>query len=254
MENPLLEAGSFSIGSRVAFRTEGKALDPIDGQFIMDFEIRARWWKPRLASVRVSAPRISGRSVCPRRCAGRGPSYCGRGDFQLQAGSTSSIPITLPRTSISAPSTTTSPITIWRKSIIARPSNAIRDTRWPISILGNVLDETQRLEEAIAAYKAALQLAPTYADAHYNLALAYERSPPAAPCPASTGAPISSWMAVGRGPCMPARSTESCWNPSTLQVIYRVSRRSAISPVAPISETGTIAASVIFLKRGRKFP
>jgi tetratricopeptide (TPR) repeat protein len=42
--------------------------------------------------------------------------------------------------------------------------------------LGNVLDETQRLAEAIGAYKAALQLAPTYADAHYNLALAYERS------------------------------------------------------------------------------
>ncbi len=37
MENPFLEAGSFSIGSRVAFRTGGKALDPIDGQFIMDF-------------------------------------------------------------------------------------------------------------------------------------------------------------------------------------------------------------------------
>jgi tetratricopeptide (TPR) repeat protein len=37
MENPFLEAGSFSIGSRVAFRTGGKALDPIDGQLIMDF-------------------------------------------------------------------------------------------------------------------------------------------------------------------------------------------------------------------------
>ena len=39
-----------------------------------------------------------------------------------------------------------------------------------------MLDETQRVEEAIAAYKAALRLAPTYADAHYNLALAFERS------------------------------------------------------------------------------
>ena len=37
MKNPLLEAGSFSVGSRVAFRTGGKALDPIDGQLIMDF-------------------------------------------------------------------------------------------------------------------------------------------------------------------------------------------------------------------------
>ena len=46
MENPLLEASSFSVGSRVAFRTGGKALDPINGQFVMDLAIRAGWWKP----------------------------------------------------------------------------------------------------------------------------------------------------------------------------------------------------------------
>lgn len=41
--------------------------------------------------------------------------------------------------------------------------------------LGNVLDEMQRLNDAIAAYQAAIRLVPGYADAHYNLALAYER-------------------------------------------------------------------------------
>jgi tetratricopeptide (TPR) repeat protein len=41
--------------------------------------------------------------------------------------------------------------------------------------LGNVLDELQRSEESIAAYRRAVALAPRYADAHYNLALAYER-------------------------------------------------------------------------------
>jgi len=38
-----------------------------------------------------------------------------------------------------------------------------------------VLDELQRLEESIAAYGRAVALAPGYADAHYNLALAHER-------------------------------------------------------------------------------
>jgi tetratricopeptide (TPR) repeat protein len=38
------------------------------------------------------------------------------------------------------------------------------------------LDETGRLPEAIRAYEAAISLAPTYADAHYNLALAYEKA------------------------------------------------------------------------------
>ena len=31
------------------------------------------------------------------------------------------------------------------------------------------------LDEAVVAYRTAIQLAPTYADAHYNLALAFER-------------------------------------------------------------------------------
>ena len=41
--------------------------------------------------------------------------------------------------------------------------------------LGNVLDETGRLKEAIACYQTAIMLAPTYADAHYNVALAFEK-------------------------------------------------------------------------------
>ena len=41
--------------------------------------------------------------------------------------------------------------------------------------LGNVLDELQRPDESIAAYRQAVALSPRYADAHYNLALAYER-------------------------------------------------------------------------------
>lgn len=38
-----------------------------------------------------------------------------------------------------------------------------------------MLDEQARLPEAIEAYSRALKLVPKYADAHYNLALAFER-------------------------------------------------------------------------------
>lgn len=41
--------------------------------------------------------------------------------------------------------------------------------------LGNVLDELKRIPEAIAAYRRAIALQPGYADAHYNLALSLER-------------------------------------------------------------------------------
>ena len=38
MENPLLEAGAFSTGHRVAFRHAGKLVEPIAGQFMFDFD------------------------------------------------------------------------------------------------------------------------------------------------------------------------------------------------------------------------
>ena len=38
-----------------------------------------------------------------------------------------------------------------------------------------MLDELQRLPEAIEAYTTAIRLVPHYGDAHYNVALAYER-------------------------------------------------------------------------------
>src|SRR5580704_14460203 len=37
MENPLLEASAFSVGSRVAYRHEGHSVEPIAGQFVLDF-------------------------------------------------------------------------------------------------------------------------------------------------------------------------------------------------------------------------
>jgi tetratricopeptide (TPR) repeat protein len=51
------------------------------------------------------------------------------------------------------------------------------DSRYALAYfdLGNVLDETGRLNEAVEAYRTAILISPSYADAHYNLALAYER-------------------------------------------------------------------------------
>ena len=38
MENPLLEASAFSVGNRVAFRHDGRSVEPVAGQFVMEFE------------------------------------------------------------------------------------------------------------------------------------------------------------------------------------------------------------------------
>ncbi len=41
--------------------------------------------------------------------------------------------------------------------------------------LADLLDENGRIHDAIESYRAALAACPTYADAHFNLALCYEK-------------------------------------------------------------------------------
>ena len=173
MENPLLEASSFDVGSRVAFRVEGHSVEPIAGQFVMDFGpvgtlLSAETVKP-IARFETASELFS-RGVAleehpsshdeaietylrvlevnPQHAAAHinlGTLYYNRQDFVAAEKH-------------------------YRAAVAADPRYALA-----YFDLGNVLDETGRIEDAISAYKTAIRLAPTYADAHYNLALAYER-------------------------------------------------------------------------------
>jgi len=172
MENPLLEASVFNVGGRVAFRHQGRAVEPVAGQFVMDFEPAGAVLPTRVQPITPSdsAPDLFLRGVSleehpgthdeaiatylrvielePAHAAAHinlGTLYYNRQDFVAAE-------------------------THYRKAVEADPRYALA-----YFDLGNVLDETDRIPEAIAAYKTAIQLAPTYADAHYNLALAYER-------------------------------------------------------------------------------
>ena len=176
MENPLLEASAFSTGHRVAFRHEGRLLEPIAGQFVFDFSPDQKV--------------ISRTPVMPLRPDPK----------ESDVAELFSRGITLEED----PHTQTEAIATYLKVIEREPTHAAAhinvgtlyynrqdyglaekhyraaiesDPRYALAYfdLGNVLDETGRVHEAIQTYKTALQLAPTYADAHYNLALAYEK-------------------------------------------------------------------------------
>ena len=82
---------------------------------------------------------------------------------------------TLPRISTWARCTTTGRISSPPKSTIALRWNLIPAMRLPISIWATCWTKPSRIADAVTAYRTAIQLAPTYADAHYNLALAFER-------------------------------------------------------------------------------
>ncbi len=176
MENPLLEASAFVSGHHVAFRHEGKVLDPIAGQFMFDFAPQEK--------VVTSTPIATGSpEPAPRDVSdlfARGIALEEDPSNQVQA------------------------IGAYKKVLELDPEHAAAhinlgtlyynrqeyglaeehyrraieiDRRYALAYfdLGNVLDETGRVAEAIQTYQTALQLAPTYGDAHYNLALAYEK-------------------------------------------------------------------------------
>jgi tetratricopeptide (TPR) repeat protein len=174
MENPLLEAGAYQSGHRVAFRHAGRLLEPIAGQFMFDFAGNDK--------VVTSPPPV-------------GPELVITNVAELFAKG-----VTLEED----PARQTEALLVYQKVLDMDPNHAAAhinlgtlyynrqdyaqaekhyrsaiaiDPRYALAYfdLGNVLDETGRVEEAIATYKAAIQLAPTYADAHYNLALAYEK-------------------------------------------------------------------------------
>ncbi|HTS08921.1 MAG TPA: tetratricopeptide repeat protein [Candidatus Eisenbacteria bacterium] len=177
VEKPLLEAGAWSTTKhRVAFRHQGKLLEPIAGQFLMDFSEREK------VVTSTPVPRSE-----PTPNENEVTAWFARG-IQLEED----------------PNTQNEAIAAYHRVLDLAPNHAAAhinlgtlyynrqefglaerhyrqaieaDPRYALAYfdLGNVLDETGRVHDAVATYKTALQLAPTYADAHYNLALAYEK-------------------------------------------------------------------------------
>jgi tetratricopeptide (TPR) repeat protein len=175
MDNPLLEAGAYSTGHRVAFRHEGRVVEPIAGQFIFDFSSRDNV----LSTARPHA--LPG--PVPADVAGlfaQGIALEEDPNSQVQA--IAAYQRVLDLDPLHAAAHINLGTLYYNRQDYRLSENHYRaaieiDPRYALAYfdLGNVLDETGRVAEAIHAYNTALQLAPTYGDAHYNLALAYEK-------------------------------------------------------------------------------
>jgi tetratricopeptide (TPR) repeat protein len=174
MENPLLEAGTFMTGSRVAFRHDGRALEPLAGQWVMDFEpsgevVPANAKMTMLYQTETAAEFFArGITLEEDPNSQLEAMECYRQVLELEPNHAAAH-INLGTLYYNAQDYLKAE-SHYRKAIDA-------DARYALAYfdLGNVLDETGRIQEAIKVYQIALQLAPTYADAHYNLALAYEK-------------------------------------------------------------------------------
>jgi tetratricopeptide (TPR) repeat protein len=177
VSDPLLEASAVVNGSRVAFRHFGAVVEPIARQFVLDFDGSLGG---KLAEVGDTASRHAARlaardgHVAAMFMEAVQLEEAAR--FEEAAGLYEQVLSIDPE---HAPSCInlgticynqrkfTRAEQLYRRATLADPGYALA-----YFDLGNVLDELQRLPEAIEAYR----LAPRYADAHYNLALAYERS------------------------------------------------------------------------------
>jgi tetratricopeptide (TPR) repeat protein len=175
MENPLLEAGAFSTGHRIAFRHKGTVVEPIAGQFMFDFSPGQRVVTSTQIS-RYPEPAVNDAA----ELFARGIALEEDPNHQTQA-------IEMYEQVLEVdPDHAAAHINVgtlhYNRQEYALAEKHYRraievDPRYALAYfdLGNVLDETGRVAEAIQTYSTALQLAPTYADAHYNLALAYEK-------------------------------------------------------------------------------
>jgi tetratricopeptide (TPR) repeat protein len=176
MENPLLEAGAFTTGHRIAFRHEGKVVEPIAGQFMFDFSPEGRV----VTSTPMATVRTEPEPADVAALFARGIALEEDPNNQAQAIATYEKVLELDADHAAAHINLGTLYYNRQEYALAEKHyrRAIEvDARYALAYfdLGNVLDETGRVAEAIQIYNAALQLAPTYADAHYNLALAYEK-------------------------------------------------------------------------------
>jgi tetratricopeptide (TPR) repeat protein len=185
MTNPLLEAGTFTAGHRIAFRHQGTLVEPIAGQFMFDFNPATRLvTRPLHSDAQKDARNNSSPETVSDPDVAELFSHAialeDDPNNQLQAVALYERVLELDPDHAAA-RINLGTLNYNRQNYVAAEEHyrsAIKiDPRYALAYfdLGNVLDETGRVAEAVKTYSTALQLAPTYADAHYNLALAYEK-------------------------------------------------------------------------------
>ena len=179
LPDPLVEAGldiARDGSRRPVFRHSGAVVEPVGGQYLLDFSGTGRQVLSTRASssfLRMEQEREAARLFAKAVYA----EEAGR-LVEAQDGYEAVLAL-IPGHASSAINLGT---IFYGRRDYARAEQLYRmatesDSEYALAFfdLGNVLDELKRMPEAIDAYRRAIELRPDYADAHYNLALALER-------------------------------------------------------------------------------
>lgn len=178
LPDPLVEAGvdvGASGARRLIFRHQGAVVEPVAGQYLFDFTGTG---KQAIAAVTGMAAVAREQEAARLFAVAVHAEEAGR--LEEAAAGYETVLGLCPKHAASAINLGT---ISYNRRDYARAEQLYRmatesDGTYALAFfdLGNVLDELKRMPEAIAAYRRAIALQPSYADAHYNLALALERN------------------------------------------------------------------------------
>jgi Tfp pilus assembly protein PilF len=182
VRDPLSELKIFCDGKRVSVQVEGRKMEPISGQLLLDFD---RETLRRLLSF-PSAPAAQTAALAAEAVKRQAEAWFEKGVALEQQGEKTAEVLTAYNKAVELdPESAGAWLNLgtvhynqrrwseaekcYLKALEARPSYALAHYN-----LGNLFDETGRPRDAIEHYRKALEIDPSYADAHYNLALLYQ--------------------------------------------------------------------------------
>jgi tetratricopeptide (TPR) repeat protein len=182
VHNPLAELKIFCDGKRISVQVDGRKMEPISGQLLLDFD---RDTLRRLLEF-PSAPASQTAALAAEAIKRQAEAWFEKGVAMEQEGKRVTEVLSAYQRSLeldpASPGAWLNLGTVhynqhhwieaeecYGKALAARPEYALAHYN-----LGNLFDETGRPKEAILHYRKALELDPSYADAHYNLALLYQ--------------------------------------------------------------------------------
>jgi tetratricopeptide (TPR) repeat protein len=182
IKNPLAELKIFCDGKRISVQVDGRKMEPITGQLLLDFD---RETLRRLLEF-PSAPASQTAALAAEAIKRQAQAWFEKGVAMEQQGQrTAEVVSAYERAVELDPVSSGAWLNLgtvhygqrrwseaeacYRKALAARPEYALAHYN-----LGNLFDETGRQKEAIEHYRKALELDPSHADAHYNLALLYQ--------------------------------------------------------------------------------
>jgi tetratricopeptide (TPR) repeat protein len=182
IRNPLAELKIYCDGRRVSVQAEGRRMEPVSGQLLLDFDREAIRRLLEFPSLPAAQNAANAQAAVSREAE----AYFEKGSHLEQSDSPVAEVIAAYRQALELdPKLAGAALNLgtvyynqrkwpeaercYRQALEANPKYALA-----LYNLGNLLDETGRGREALERYKQALEVDPSYADAHYNLALLYQ--------------------------------------------------------------------------------